>query len=176
MHAVYVPELDIDLAAEAERLRAVMDEVDCVNIFMSEGAGVDAIVAEMTARGEEPPRDAFGHVKIDAINPGAWFAKQFASQIGAEKTMVQKSGYYSRSAAANAEDLALIKRCTDLAVDAAMRGESGVVGEDEDAGGQLRVCEFERIKGGKAFDVTRQWFSDLLEAIGQPEGAPAAPH
>ncbi len=176
LHAVYVPELDFDVAAEAARLRAVMDDVDCVNIFMSEGAGVDAIVAEMTARGEEPPRDAFGHVKIDAINPGAWFAKQFASQIGAEKTMVQKSGYYSRSAAANAEDLALIKSCTDLATDAAMRGESGVVGEDEDAGGQLRVCEFERVKGGKAFDVTQQWFSDLLAAIGQPEGAPAAPH
>ena len=176
VHAVYVPELEIDLAAEAQRLRSVMDEVDCVNIFLSEGAGVDAIVEEMTGRGEEPPRDAFGHVKIDAVNPGAWFAKQFAGHIGAEKTMVQKSGYYSRSAAANDQDLALIKRCTDLAVEAAMRGESGVVGEDDDAGGQLRVCEFERIKGGKAFDVGQPWFGQMLAAIGQPQGAPVAPN
>jgi pyrophosphate--fructose-6-phosphate 1-phosphotransferase len=176
VHAVYVPELEIDLVAEARRLRAVMDVVDCVNIFLSEGAGVDAIVEEMAGRGEEPPRDAFGHVKIDTINPGVWFAKQFAAHIGAEKTMVQKSGYYSRSAAANAADLALIKRCTDLAVDAAMRGESGVVGEDDEADGQLRVCEFERIKGGKAFDVRQPWFGEMLAAIGQPQGSPVAAH
>jgi pyrophosphate--fructose-6-phosphate 1-phosphotransferase len=47
---------------------------------------------------------------LDKVNPGAWFAKQFAAKLGAEKTMVQKSGYFSRSAAANDEDLALIKR------------------------------------------------------------------
>lgn len=147
-----------------------MDVEGCVNIFLSEGAGVDTIVAEMIARGEEPSRDAFGHVQLDKINPGAWFAKQFASLVGAEKTMVQKSGYFSRSAAANAEDLALIKQCTDLAVDAALRGEPGVVGQDEEAGDELRVCEFPRIKGGKAFDATAPWFTDLLAAIGQPVG------
>lgn len=176
VHAVYVPELDIDLPAEAERLRTVMDERGCVNIFLSEGAGVDAIVAELTEAGEEVQRDAFGHVKIDTINPGAWFAKQFAGKIGAEKTMVQKSGYFSRSAAAGPQDLELIRRCTDLAVDAAVRGESGVVGEDEEAGGELRVCEFDRIKGGKAFDVSQEWFTALLEAIGQPKGSPVAAH
>ncbi len=171
VHAVFVPELDFDLAEEAERLKAVMDELGCVNIFLSEGAGVSTIVDEMISRGEKPARDAFGHVKLDTINPGAWFAKQFAGLVGAEKTMVQKSGYFSRSAAANSEDLALIKRCTDLAVDAAMRGESGVVGEDEDASNTLRVCEFPRIKGGKAFDTDQAWFSDLLATIGQPKGA-----
>ncbi|MFN8076909.1 MAG: pyrophosphate--fructose-6-phosphate 1-phosphotransferase [Kineosporiaceae bacterium] len=168
--AVYVPELAIDLEAEAARLRAKMDAEGCVNIFLSEGAGVDTIVAEMIARGEEPSRDAFGHVQLDKINPGAWFAKQFASLVGAEKTMVQKSGYFSRSAAANAEDLALIKQCTDLAVDAALRGEPGVIGQDEEAGDQLRVCEFPRIKGGKAFDASAPWFTDLLASIGQPVG------
>src|SRR5690349_1572908 len=40
VHAVYVPEATIDLDAEAERLRKVMDSEDCVNIFLSEGAGV----------------------------------------------------------------------------------------------------------------------------------------
>ena len=31
------------------------------------------------------PRDAFGHIKLDTVNPGAWFGKQFADLIGAEK-------------------------------------------------------------------------------------------
>jgi len=170
VHAVYVPELTIDLEAEAKRLKAVMDEIGCVNIFLSEGAGVETIVEELIAAGEEPARDAFGHVKLDTINPGAWFAKHFAHLIGAEKRMIQKSGYFSRSAAANPADLALIKRCTDLAVDAAMRGESGVTGQDDDADGELRVCEFPRIKGGKAFDTGQAWFTDLLAGIGQPKG------
>src|SRR6478735_2418550 len=70
VHGVYVPELTFDIETEAERLKAVMDENGCVNVFLSEGAGVDTIVEEMLARGEEPKRDAFGHVKIDTINPG----------------------------------------------------------------------------------------------------------
>jgi len=171
LHGVYVPELDFDIAAEAERLRAIMDDTGCVNVFLSEGAGVSTIVEEMLARGEEPKRDAFGHVKLDTINPGSWFAKQFAGMVGAEKTMVQKSGYFSRSAAANDEDLTLIRACADLAAEAALRGESGVVGHDEEAGDVLRVCEFPRIKGGKAFDPTVPWFRELLQDIGQPEGA-----
>jgi pyrophosphate--fructose-6-phosphate 1-phosphotransferase len=174
VHAVYVPELGFDIAKEAERLRQVMDERGNVTIFLSEGAGVDTIVEEMIARGEEPQRDAFGHVKIDTVNPGAWFAKQFAGLVGAEKTMVQKSGYYSRSAPANVEDLRLIKGCTDLAVEAALRGESGVVGHDEERGGVLRAIEFPRIKGGKAFDTRQPWFTELLAAVGQPLGEPVA--
>ena len=78
-----------------------MDDIDCVNLFVSEGAGVDNIVKEMESRGEEVPKDAFGHYKLDAVNPGQWFGKQFAAMIGAEKTLVQKSGYFSRAAPAN---------------------------------------------------------------------------
>jgi pyrophosphate--fructose-6-phosphate 1-phosphotransferase len=170
VHAVFVPEMSFDIAAEAERLRAVMDEVGCVNIFLSEGAGVAEIVAEMQARGEEVGRDAFGHVKLDTINPGQWFGKQFAAMLKAEKTMVWKSGYFARSAAANDEDLALIKRCTDLAVDAALRGESGVTGQDEEAGDELRVIEFPRIRGGKAFDIDQPWVEELLAGLGQAKG------
>ena len=80
---------------------------------------------------------------------------------------MQKSGYFSRSAAANAADLALIRQCTDYAVDAALRGESGVVGEDEERGGELRAIEFERIGGGKTFDTSVPWFTELLREIGQ---------
>jgi diphosphate-dependent phosphofructokinase len=167
VHAVFVPERPFDIAEEANRLRATMDELDCVNLFISEGAGVSEIVASMEAAGEEVPRDPFGHVQLDKINPGQWFAKQFAAELGADKVLVQKSGYFSRSAAANAADLKLIRECTNFAVDAALRGESGVVGQDEERGGKLRAIEFERIKGGKAFDVSVPWFTDLLRDLGQ---------
>ena len=167
VHAVFVPERPFNIAEEARRLRATMDEQDCVNLFISEGAGVSEIVAEMERRGEDVPRDAFGHVHLDKINPGQWFAKQFAGELGADKVLVQKSGYFSRSAAANAADLALIRECTNYAVDAALRGESGVVGQDEGQGGELRAIEFERIAGGKKFDVSVPWFTELLSEIGQ---------
>ena len=167
VHAVFVPERPFDIAEEAKRLRATMDEQDCVNLFISEGAGVSQIVAAMEDAGEEVPRDPFGHVQLDKINPGHWFAKQFAAALGADKVLVQKSGYFSRSAAANTDDLALIRRCTDYAVDAALRGDSGVVGQDEERGGELRAIEFERIAGGKKFDVSVPWFTDLLRDIGQ---------
>ncbi len=175
VHAVYIPELSLDIKAEAERLKGIMDTNRCVNIFLSEGAGVDTIVEEMLARGEQPVRDAFGHVKLDSINPGQWFADQFAGLVEAEKTMVWKSGYFSRSAPANADDLRLIKSCTDYAVDCALRGESGVIGHDEEQGGLLRAIEFPRIKGGKPFDTNQPWFGNLLAAIGQEKGQPVTP-
>jgi len=167
VHGVFIPERPFDIAEEAKRLRRIMDEQDCVNLFISEGAGVSEIVAAMEAAGEEIPRDAFGHVHLDKINPGQWFAKQFAAALGADKVLVQKSGYFSRSAAANDADLKLIRQCTDFAVDAALRGESGVVGLDEERGGELRAIEFERIAGGKKFDTSVPWITDLLREIGQ---------
>lgn len=171
IHGVFIPEMNIDIAAEAERLRQVMDTVDCVNIFVSEGAGVDSIVAEMQAKGQEVPRDAFGHVKLDAVNPGKWFGEQFADMLGAEKTLIQKSGYFARAAAANAADIRLIKSCADLAVECAFRREAGVIGHDEDQGGVLRAIEFPRIKGGKPFNIDLPWFDALLADIGQTKGS-----
>jgi len=173
VHGIQVPELALDIAAEAQRLKAVMDRTGNVNLFISEGAGVESIVAEMAARGQEVPRDAFGHVKLDAINPGKWFGEQFARMLGAEKVLVQKSGYFARSAPANAADLALIERCVGHAVECALRRESGVVGEDEERGDELRAIEFGRIKGGKPFHVQEPWFCDLLAEVGQPMGAAA---
>ncbi len=167
VHGVYVPEADLDIEAEARRLRASMDDNGCVNLFISEGAGVESIVAQLEAAGEPIERDPFGHVQLDKINPGAWFGKQFAQRLGAEKVMVQKSGYFSRSAAANPQDLKLIKTCVDHAVDCALRGEGGVVGHDEDHDGRLRAIPFDRIKGGKRFDPTVDWFAELLADIGQ---------
>jgi diphosphate-dependent phosphofructokinase len=167
IHGVYIPELALDIAAEAARLKSVMETLGNVNLFISEGAGVGAIVEEMRAKGQEVPTDAFGHVKLDAINPGKWFGEKFSKMIGAEKVLVQKSGYYARAAAANIEDQRLIRGCCDLAVECALRGESGVIGHDEERGNVLRAIEFERIKGGKPFDTRTPWFRELLHAIGQ---------
>ncbi|MCT2149589.1 pyrophosphate--fructose-6-phosphate 1-phosphotransferase [Dermabacter vaginalis] len=167
VHAVFLPELHLDIEGEAARLKKIMDEVGCVNIFLSEGAGIPEIIAELEAKGEEVERDPFGHVKLDKINPGQWFAKQFAERLGAEKVMVQKSGYFARSAKANADDLRLIKSMTDLAVQVALEGGTGVIGHDEEKGNQLRAIEFERIAGHKAFDVDQEWFAGVLERTGQ---------
>ncbi len=172
VHAVFLPEMKIDLEGEAQRLRGVMDELGNVNIFLSEGAGVPEIVAELEAKGEEVQRDPFGHVKLDTINPGQWFAKQFAELIGAEKVMVQKSGYFSRSAAANEQDLELIRTMVDRAVDSAFKDVSGVIGHDEENDDELTTIAFPRIAGGKAFDITQPWFTELMGSIGQ-DVAPA---
>lgn len=173
VHGVFIPEAVIDLKAEAARLRTVMDQVGNVAIFISEGAGVSSIVAEMEAAGQEVPRDAFGHIRLDKVNPGAWFGAQFAEMLGAEKTLVQKSGYYARSAASNQFDLDLIRSMTDLAVDSALAGKPGVIGHDEENGDVLTAIAFDRIKGGKPFDITEPWYVELVESIGQGAPVPA---
>lgn len=165
--AVYVPELHIDMKAEMARLKKLMDEKDCVNIFLSEGAGKEEIIAELKAKGENVPKDAFGHVKLDMINPGEWFAKQFAKGLESDRTLVQKSGYFARSAAPNNRDLALIKGSAMLAAECAIAGENGVIGMDYEANDELRLIDFKRIKGGKEFDIKQGWFQTLLKSVGQ---------
>lgn len=167
VHAVFLPEMHLDIEKEAARLRQIMDEVGNVNIFLSEGAGVSEIVEQMKAAGEEIPVDPFGHVKLDLVNPGQWFAKQFSKKLGAEKVMVQKSGYYSRASAANAEDLRLIKSMTDYAVECALQRKPGLIGHDEENGNRLTAIDFPRVKGGKAFDITQPWFKEMMAEIGQ---------
>ena len=165
--AVYIPETDFDFNSECERLKKRMDEKDGVNIFLSEGAGLETIVRKMESNGEEVPRDAFSHVRLDEINPGQWFAKQFAKALDAEKVLVQKSGYFARSAKSNEQDLELIKQSAFFGADKATTGESGVAGLDDDHGQELRLIEFERIKGGKPFDVNTDWYQSMLKEIGQ---------
>jgi pyrophosphate--fructose-6-phosphate 1-phosphotransferase len=164
--AIYVPELGVDIEAEGVRLKKLMDQKSCVSVFVSEGANAQSIVDEMIARGEEVKRDAFGHVALDKVNVGEWFSKRLTKLIGAERTLVQKSGYFARSAAANAEDLKLIREMAHVAVDCALRGEPGLVGHDEERGGSLRAIEFPRIKGGKSFDLDAPWFQNMVQAIG----------
>eukprot|EP00584_Thalassiosira_punctigera_P000552 CAMPEP_0172526970 /NCGR_PEP_ID=MMETSP1067-20121228/1779_1 /TAXON_ID=265564 ORGANISM="Thalassiosira punctigera, Strain Tpunct2005C2" /NCGR_SAMPLE_ID=MMETSP1067 /ASSEMBLY_ACC=CAM_ASM_000444 /LENGTH=409 /DNA_ID=CAMNT_0013310619 /DNA_START=151 /DNA_END=1380 /DNA_ORIENTATION=- len=168
IHAVWIPELHIDIPAEGERLKKVMDEAGCVNVFLSEGAGVGDIVKEMEANGEDVPRDAFGHISLAKINPGVYFSQRLATLVKAEKTLVQKSGYFARSAASNKFDLKLIKDCAEKGVESAIAGVSGCMGQDEDKEGTpIRAIEFERVKGGKHFDKDAPWFQELLKDIGQ---------
>ena len=165
--AIYIPEQDFDFKSEVHRLKKVMDDKDGVNIFLSEGAGQETIIREIESKGEVVPRDAFGHVRLDEINPGQWFAKQFAKELGAEKTLVQKSGYFARSAKANAKDLELIKKSAFFGAEQALQGKSGLAGLDDNQDSQLQLIDFERIKGGKPFDVSLDWYKSMLQEIGQ---------
>ena len=167
VHAVYIPEKNIDFKSESVRLREIMDENDCVNIFLSEGAGMDTIVREIESRGESVPRDAFGHVRLDDINPGQWFAKQFSEALDADKTLIQKSGYFARSAKPGSRDLELIKDSAFMAAELAINGQSGLVGLDENNSGNLGLIDLQLIKGGKEFDTSQPWFAELLKEIGQ---------
>ena len=176
VHAVWVPEMDLNLEEEVARLNAVMDEHDAVNVFLSEGAGLEAIVREKEAAGEEVRRDAFGHARLDELNPGEWFASKLKDQLNADKVLVQKSGYFGRSAAPNPQDLELIKESTFAGAEYALNSQSGVAGLDQDNGDKMSIIEFPRIKGGKPFDIDLPWFGDLLVGIGQPKGAKAEAH
>ena len=167
VHAVYIPEINVDSQSESERLRKVMDENDCVNIFLSEGAGMDTIVREIESAGEKVPRDAFGHIRLDDINPGQWFAKQFSEALGADKTLIQKSGYFARSAKPGSRDLDLIKKSAFMAAEFAIKGQSGLVGLDENNSGELGLIDLQLIEGGKEFDTSQSWFVGLLNDIGQ---------
>ena len=169
VHAVYVPECKIDFKAEAKRLLPIMDKWDSVNVFVSEGAGVKDIIAEMKRRGEEVPVDAFGHPRLDKVNVGQYVGKRLGELLRAEKVQVFKSGYFARAAAPNRKDLRLIEKCARKAVECALKGESGVIGPDENAAAEIRACEFPRIKGGKPFNVRKGSFRKMLAEIGQPK-------
>jgi len=165
VHSVLIPEEEIDFDKECERLNKVMEKHDCVNVFLSEGAGADVIIRETEKNGETVLRDAFGHVRLDDLNPGQWFAKQLGKRLNANKVLVQKSGYFGRSSKANQADLDLIFEVADHAVQSAINGKNGVVGWDEDNNNTLSCIDFSRIKGGKPFDTTLDWYKDMIKEI-----------
>jgi pyrophosphate--fructose-6-phosphate 1-phosphotransferase len=179
VHSVLIPETPFDIEKEGLRLKEVMDFVGNVNIFLAEGAVTEEqLVASLEADGNPVPRDAFGHIRLDDVNPGKWFADKIAKIVGAEKTQVFKSGYFSRSAASNEEDLALIKSACKVAAEAALSGKTGVVGEDDNYDGlrpsgtatkpgELSIIDFARIKGAKEYNPDNDRFQNLLKEIGQ---------
>ena len=87
---------------------------------------------------------------------------------------MQKSGYFARSAAANAEDRTLIRAMALKAVECGLAGEAGLIGHDEERGDVLRAIELPRVEGGKGFDAGAPWFRAMLGDIGQPLGEPAS--
>ena len=169
VHAIYIPESKINFTAEAKRLMPIMDKFDAVNVFVSEGAGVKDIIAEMKKRGETVPVDAFGHPRLDKVNVGQYVGKRLGELLKAEKVQVFKSGYFARSAAPNKKDLRLIEKCARKAVACALAGESGVIGPDENAAAKIQACAFDRIRGGKPFNVRKGSFRKMVAEIGQPK-------
>jgi pyrophosphate--fructose-6-phosphate 1-phosphotransferase len=167
IHAVYIPEMELDIEQEVARLRLIMEQVGNVNVFISEGAGMNAIVAEMESRGEVVEQDAFGHVRLDKIQSGQWLASCLAKRLNAGKALVQKSGYFARSSAANAEDIRMIHESVAYAVDVACQRCSGVIGYDEDHENKLSCIDFSRIRGGKPYNVHGNDFHRMLTEIGQ---------
>jgi len=165
IHSILIPEKEIDFDLECKRLNNIMNKYDCVNIFLSEGAGQQLIIEEKTKNGKHIDRDAFGHVRLDDLNPGKWFAKEFSKRLSANKVLIQKSGYFSRSAKPNLKDLELIIKCADKAVESAVKGISGVVGWDEENNNTLTTIKFNRIKGGKPFDTNQAWYTKMLTEI-----------
>ena len=164
IHGIYIPEINYDFKKEFVRLRRIMDKYDCVNIFFSEGAGLDEIIKDMKSNNKDIKYDAFGHVRLDEINPGQWFSNIFKKELDADKVLVQKSGYFSRSAKPNKEDLKLIKDSAALAVKYAIKGNnSGVIGLKD----KLELIDFNYIRGGKPFDYNVDWFKKLTEGINQ---------
>ena len=164
IHGIYIPEINYDFKKEFVRLRRIMDKYDCVNIFFSEGAGLDEIIKDMKSNNKDIKYDAFGHVRLDEINPGQWFSNIFKKELDADKVLVQKSGYFSRSAKPNKEDLKLIKDSAALAVKNAIKGNnSGVIGLKD----KLELIDFNYIRGGKPFDYNVDWFKKLTEEINQ---------
>lgn len=165
IHSILIPEEEIDFDKECFRLNKIMNTHDCVNIFLSEGAGLQTIIKETEKEGGEILRDAFGHVRLDDLNPGQWFAKKFSKKLKANKVLVQKSGYFGRSSKPNQKDLNLIFEIADHAVKSAVKGISGVVGRDEDNNNKLSCINFSRIKGGKPFDTNQFWYTEMMKEI-----------
>ena len=53
------------------------------------------------------------------------------------------------------------------AVECAQNGKGGVVGQDENKNDEIRACEFDRIAGGKPYNLDNPEFQELLKDIGQ---------
>ena len=164
LHGIYVPERKIDLNKEISRLSEIMEDISCINLFVCEGAFLDEISEEALISGESIEKDAFGHVKLDSINTAKWFSSQISKQIDFDRILIQKSGYFSRSAAPNSDDLEYIFKICDLAFENGLKSKSGVVGEDERTG-QLGCIDFDLIKGDKGLDTSSKWFMELIDRV-----------
>lgn len=163
IHSVLIPEVEFNIEKESLRLKKIMDEFGCVNIFLSEGAGTNIIINEKLKNNIEIKKDAFGHYRLDELNTGKWFAKYFKSKLLADKVLVQKSGYFARSSSPNKEDLDLIFKLCDFAVESAILEKNGVIGEDIENENKLTCIDFNRIQGDRPFETSSKWFKEMSQ-------------
>ena len=165
-----------DIGAEAERLRGVMDELGCVNLFVSEGAGVETIVAELESRGEERaagrlrPRQARHDQPGRVVRQAVRRAAGRREDDGAEERLL----------------LALRRReprgpRAHQAVHATWRprwpwtAAAASSARTRSAATSCAPIEFPRIKGGKPFDTGQAWFARAASCeLGQPLGEQVA--
>ena len=155
--------MEFNIEKESLRLKKIMDKFGCVNIFLSEGAGTNIIINEKLKNNIEIKQDAFGHYRLDELNAGKWFAKYFKSKLLADKVLVQKSGYFARSSSPNKEDLDLIFKLCDFAVESAILEKNGVIGEDIENENKLTCIDFNRIRGDRPFDTSSKWFKEMSQ-------------
>ena len=164
IHALYVPEESYDFTVELERLNQTMNDIGCLNVFISEGAFLKEISNEIESKGNEINRDAFGHIQLDSINTGKWISKIISDKINIERVLIQKSGYFARSSAPNSEDLEYIFKICDFAFKQALNGNSGVAGVDERTN-ELSCIDFNLIRGDKGLDINSKWYLDMMKEI-----------
>ena len=72
--------------------------------------------------------------------------KKIAQWTSAEKVLVQKSGYFARSAAPNKNDIDLIDKISKKAVSYSLNKKSGVAGLSDDYSNQVKCIDFKDIK------------------------------
>lgn len=169
IHGIYVPEIPFDLEVEVARLKPIYERLGSLNLFVSEGVGLDSMVSLIEADGKKLERDAFGHIKMADVNVGQWIGKELQKRIGAKKLLVQKSGYFARSARANAADLHRIQSYIDYAVECAFNRQSGLIGQDTRYHNQLRCIEFEAVSGNRPLNVQDPGIKAFLTQIHDPQ-------
>jgi len=164
IHGIYVPERELDINDEIDRLTSIMKEVKCLNLFICEGAFLNEISEDIKKSGESIQKDAFGHIKLDSINTAKWFSDAISKKINFNRILIQKSGYFARSASPSDDDLEYIFKICDFAFKNALESNSGIIGEDERTG-ELSCIDFNDIRGDKGLDINSKWFLNLIDRI-----------
>tara|TARA_B100000941_G_scaffold116997_1_gene82079 strand:+ start:210 stop:1397 length:1188 start_codon:yes stop_codon:yes gene_type:complete len=164
IHGIYVPERNINIITEVERLSRLVEDIGCINLFVSEGAFLDQISKENNEKGQSFEKDAFGHIKLDSVNAAKWFSSTISKYIDFDRILIQKSGYFARSASPNKEELEYIFKICDFAYESALKGKSGVSGIDERKN-KLQCINFNDIKGDKGLDIESDWFLKLINLV-----------
>ena len=86
----------LTLPQRLERLSKLLEDIGCINLFVSEGAFLDQISQQNEEKGQSFEKDAFGHIKLDSVNAAKWFASTISKYIDFDRILIQKSGYFCK--------------------------------------------------------------------------------